>query len=101
MEHGYLSALDVEGRTIWIVGAYGYGKFFIVRADEILTAFMELERAVTQVRGEFDLAIATHKRACRSKDDCVSGIGKAAIRAVTKCECRPSMLPCGRLRHSL
>jgi len=26
--------LDREGRTIWIVDAHGYGKRFIVRADE-------------------------------------------------------------------
>jgi hypothetical protein len=43
---GWVSALDLEGRTIWIVDAHGYGKRFIVRADEILTAFLELERAV-------------------------------------------------------
>jgi hypothetical protein len=34
------------GRTIWIVDAHGYGKRFIVPADGILTAFLELERAV-------------------------------------------------------
>jgi hypothetical protein len=28
------------------VGAHGYGKRFIVRADEKLTAFLELESAV-------------------------------------------------------
>ena len=43
--YGYVSALDREGRTIWIVDAHGYGKRFIVRANEILTAFMELELA--------------------------------------------------------
>jgi len=43
---GWVSALDSEGRTIWIVDAHGYGKRFIVRADEILTAFLELERAI-------------------------------------------------------
>ena len=43
---GWVSALDVEGKTIWIVDAHGYGKRFIVRADEKLTAFLELERAV-------------------------------------------------------
>jgi hypothetical protein len=42
----YLSALDCEGRTIWIVDAHGYGKRFIVRADEIVTAFVELQRAI-------------------------------------------------------
>lgn len=45
---GWVSALDVQGRTIWIVDAHGYGKRFIVRADEILTAFLELERAIHQ-----------------------------------------------------
>jgi|RhiMetdeSRZDD1v2_1073273.scaffolds.fasta_scaffold195078_2 hypothetical protein len=38
---GWLSAVDLEGRTIWIVDAHGYGKRFIVRADEKLTAFLE------------------------------------------------------------
>ena len=42
---GWVSALDVEGRTIWIVDAHGYGKRFIVRADELLTAFVELQTA--------------------------------------------------------
>jgi hypothetical protein len=43
---GWVSAVDLEGRTIWIVDAHGYGKRFIVRAEEILTAFLELERAI-------------------------------------------------------
>ena len=43
---GCLTALDREGRTIWIVDAHGYGKRFVVRADEMLTAFMELQRAI-------------------------------------------------------
>ena len=34
------------GRTILIVDAQGYGKRFIIRADEILTAFVELQRAI-------------------------------------------------------
>ena len=36
---GLVSAVDLEGRTIWIVDAHGYGKRFIVRADEKLAAF--------------------------------------------------------------
>ena len=45
--YGYVSAVDREGRTIWIADANrGDGKRFVVRADEILTAFLELERAV-------------------------------------------------------
>jgi hypothetical protein len=44
---GWVSALDREGRTIWIVDAHrGDEKRFIVRADEMLTAFEELERAI-------------------------------------------------------
>jgi hypothetical protein len=45
---GCVSAVDCQGRTIWIVDAHGYGKRFIVRADEILTAFLETERAIHQ-----------------------------------------------------
>ena len=37
---------DSDGRTIWIVDAHGYRKRFIVRAEEILTAFVELERTI-------------------------------------------------------
>jgi hypothetical protein len=44
--YGYVSALDLQGRTIWITDAHGYGKRFIVRSDELLTAFLELERAI-------------------------------------------------------
>jgi hypothetical protein len=44
---GCVSAIDSKGRTIWIVDAHrGDGKRFVVRADEKLTAFLELERAV-------------------------------------------------------
>ena len=50
---GWVSALDLEGRTIWIVDAHGYGKGFVVRADEILTAFVELERAIHQFAVSF------------------------------------------------
>jgi hypothetical protein len=46
LELGYVSALDRQGRTIWIVDAHGYGKRFIVRADDVLTAFLELERTI-------------------------------------------------------
>ena len=42
---GWVSAVDSEGRTIWIVDAHrDNGKRFVVRSDEILTAFLELER---------------------------------------------------------
>jgi hypothetical protein len=39
-----VSAIDSNGRTIWITGAHrGDGKRFIARADEKLTAFLELK----------------------------------------------------------
>jgi len=43
---GWVPAIDSQGRTIWIVDAHGYGKRFIVRADEMLTAFVELRKAI-------------------------------------------------------
>jgi hypothetical protein len=48
---GWVSALDIEGRTIWIVDAHrGDGKRFVVRADQKLTAFMQLEAATRTCR---------------------------------------------------
>jgi hypothetical protein len=45
--YGYVSAVDSQGRTIWIAEAgRGDGKRFVVRADEKLTAFVELEAAI-------------------------------------------------------
>jgi hypothetical protein len=38
---GWISVIDSRRRTIWIVDADSYGKRFIVRADEIPTAFVE------------------------------------------------------------
>jgi hypothetical protein len=44
---GWVSAIDCEGRTIWIADAHrDDGKRFVVRADEKLTAFVELESAM-------------------------------------------------------
>jgi hypothetical protein len=48
---GYVSAIDSNGRTIWIADAHRDGKRFIVRADEKLTAFMELEVAIRTTIG--------------------------------------------------
>ena len=51
---GYVSAVDSEGRTIWIADAHrDDGKRFVVRADEKLTAFLELESAI---RGGIELS---------------------------------------------
>ena len=43
---GWVSAVDPEGRTIWIVDTHRDGKRFVVRADEKLSAFVELESAI-------------------------------------------------------
>jgi hypothetical protein len=41
--------VDSRGRTIWIADAHrDDGKRFIVRADEKLTAFVELERVTRE-----------------------------------------------------
>jgi hypothetical protein len=51
---GWVSAVHSEGRTIWIADAHrGDGKRFIVRSDEKVTAFVELEAAI---RGCSELA---------------------------------------------
>ena len=51
--YGYVSAVDSEGRTIWIADAHRDRKQFIVHADEKLTAFSELE---AETRGCGDCA---------------------------------------------
>jgi len=40
--------MDSNARTIWIADAHrGDGKRFVVRADELLTAFLELKSAIS------------------------------------------------------
>jgi len=47
LERGCVSAVDSEGRTIWIADAHrGDGTRYIVRAEEKLTAILELEAAI-------------------------------------------------------
>jgi len=44
---GYISSVNCDGRTIWIADAHrDDGKRFVVRADEKLTAFVELESVI-------------------------------------------------------
>jgi hypothetical protein len=48
---GCVSALDAQGRTIWIADAHRDDRRrFVVRADEKFTAFMELELARSRSR---------------------------------------------------
>jgi hypothetical protein len=44
---GCVSAIDSNGRTIWIADAHrGDGQRFVVHADEKAAAFVELESAI-------------------------------------------------------
>jgi hypothetical protein len=44
---GCVAAMDRNGQTIWIADAHrDDGKRFVVRADEKLTAFLELESVI-------------------------------------------------------
>jgi hypothetical protein len=50
---GCVSAIDANGRTIWVADAHrDDGKRFVVQAEEKLTAFLELE-SVTRACGGF------------------------------------------------
>jgi len=47
---GYVSAIDSNGRTIWIIDAHrDDGRRVIVRSDEKLTAFVELQRTIHEL----------------------------------------------------
>ena len=62
---GCVSAIDSNGRTIWIADAHrGDGKSFVVRADEKLTAFVELERQVLTVTFYLE---SIHGDSCREQ----------------------------------
>jgi hypothetical protein len=61
---GCVSAVDAHGRTIWIADAHrDDGKRFVVRADEKLNAFLELESAIRA--GEWQAAHPKHDRVWR------------------------------------
>jgi hypothetical protein len=52
---GCVSAIDSNGRTLWIVDAHrDDGKRFVVRADEKLTSFRELEAAIALAKNFLD-----------------------------------------------
>ena len=55
-----MSAFDSHGRTIWIADAHrDDGRRLVVRAGEILTAFLQLEAAIL---GENYVQPAAHER---------------------------------------
>jgi hypothetical protein len=50
-----VSAIDSNGRTIWIVDAHrDDGKRFVLRADDKLTAFLELESATQRQKASWE-----------------------------------------------
>jgi hypothetical protein len=54
---GCISAIDSDGRTIWIVDAHrDDGWRYVVRADELLTSFLELELITRGVAPETQFA---------------------------------------------
>jgi hypothetical protein len=59
---GCVSAIDTHGRTIWIVDAHREGTRFVVRADEKLTAFVELQRAIHRMNLSFCVIQLTFRR---------------------------------------
>jgi hypothetical protein len=60
---GWVTALDVQGRTIWIVDAHrDDGRRFVVRADEKLTAFVELEAEISHVQASAEPVAAYQAR---------------------------------------
>ena len=55
--------MDRNGRTIFVADVHRDGQRFVVRADEKLTAFMELESAIrSNVPSESKSAPRTNKR---------------------------------------
>ena len=64
---GCVSAIDSKGRTIWIVDAHrDDGKRFVVRSDEMLSAFLELERithelAISALLDDDDIEVKPRK----------------------------------------
>jgi hypothetical protein len=73
---GWVSAVDCDRRTIWIVDAHrGDGKRYVVHADEKLTAFLKLEAAIRPDGGPYTLRkprgrILCCKRSSRAATAC-------------------------------
>ncbi|PYJ89601.1 MAG: hypothetical protein DME71_09190 [Verrucomicrobia bacterium] len=58
---GWVSAVDSDGRTIWIADAHRDGKRYVVRSDEKLTAFVELESAIVNQKPAKAVCIRSKK----------------------------------------
>jgi hypothetical protein len=65
---GWVSSVDSEGRTIFVADAHrGDSQRFVVRADEILTAFVELEAAIREsgLRNESERPVGLRFGGCK------------------------------------
>ena len=61
---GCVLVLDSRGRTVFVADAHRDGKRFVVRGDEKLTAFVELESAVRGLISSCELNGANLDRCC-------------------------------------
>jgi hypothetical protein len=63
---GCVATIDARGRTVWIADAHrGDGKRFVVRGDEKLCAFIELEQVLHAAE-----SVLTAKTIFGSQSDC-------------------------------
>jgi hypothetical protein len=64
---GYISSVNCDGRTIWIADAHrDDGKRFVVRADEKVTAFVELELVIRDGQRVRCIALVRSSKSCPS-----------------------------------
>jgi hypothetical protein len=56
--------MDCQGRMIWIADAHRDGKRFLVRADDKLSAFVQVERQVLTVTFYLE---SIHDNSCRDQ----------------------------------
>jgi hypothetical protein len=78
---GCVSAIDLEARTIWIVDAHGYGKRFVVGADEKLTLYWLKRLRPALFRQETGSSPARPKL----KQHRAAAIRSTLLRSVCKC----------------
>ena len=93
---GWVSAVDFQGRTMWIVDAHRDDeKRFIVHADEKLTAFLQLERAIHRLRWMQCRNTSAHggKRFVVHAEEKLTGVLETGIAAYPNAaQCRTSTL---------
>src|SRR6266481_7422596 len=81
---GCVSAIDSNGRTIWIADAHrDNGKRFVGGADEKLTAFMELESGIEGASGwlqQLGQMTRVRSRSSRKLCACVTSRNSSGVR---------------------